>query len=192
MTQEITEPSPDYAAIADLYERTAPLLLAYIRSRLASPEEAEDLLIEVFLVALESEGWANVPPDKHLAWLRTVAQHKLIDRYRQQRHTSTMTPEQRADPLSFASWYNPEQKVVQYEELLQLQAAIQRLPPLQRQVLFLHFVEGMRCLDMASLLGKRAGAVRVLLSRALSRLRAIYDEEPQGEKSHDSRRSVSS
>lgn len=44
-----------------------------------------------------------------------------------------------------------------------MQAVLQRLPSLQRQVLFLHFVNGLHCTEIVFLLGKRDGAVRVLL-----------------------------
>ena len=46
MKQEVTERALDHVSITTLYEKAAPALFAYARSRLSSQEEAEDLLVE--------------------------------------------------------------------------------------------------------------------------------------------------
>ena len=119
--------------------------------------------------------------DEQFAWLRRVAQHKIIDLYRLIGRQLVVTLEHVDKALSLASGKTPEQLVLQREDLCALQAALQRLPPLQQQVVFLHFVNGLRCTEIASLLGKRDGTVRVLLSRALNRLREMYTLSSEGE-----------
>jgi RNA polymerase sigma-70 factor (ECF subfamily) len=181
MKKELTEPLSDQLSMAEFYEKTAPAILAYARSRLPSQEQAEDLLVEVFVAAFESKKFLSLNSDERFAWLRGVAQHKIIDRYRQTGRQMVVTLEHVEKALSLASDKTPEHIVLQQEELRSLQAALYRLPPLQQQVLFLHFVNGLRCTEIATLLGKRDGAVRVLLSRALNRLREIYATSSEGE-----------
>jgi len=181
MEQRLTEQSWGQTSITELYERTAPAIFAYARSRLSSQEQAEDILTEVFLTAFESEKFFRLNPDEQFAWLRRVAQHKIIDRYRLEGRQPVVTLEHVDKALSLERNKTPEQIVLQREELRSLQVALQRLPPLQQQVLFLHFVNGLRCTEIASLLGKRDGAIRVLLSRALNRLREIYATSQEGE-----------
>lgn len=176
MKQEVTAKDAEDLAITALYESAAPALFAYARSRLSSPEEAEDLLVEVFLAALESSVFPTLSTDKQFAWLRRVAQHKIIDSYRHRAHLPTVTMEQVEKTLNLAGSSTPEQRTLRQEELQRLQAALQRLPPLQQQVLFLHFVDELRCIEIAHILGKRDGTVRVLLARALNRLREIYSQ----------------
>jgi DNA-directed RNA polymerase specialized sigma24 family protein len=48
---------------------------------------------------------------------------------------------------------------------------------LQQQVVKLRFFGGLRCAEIAAVLGKREGTVRVLLSRALNLLRALHEEQ---------------
>lgn len=67
---------------AQLYRRTAPTLLAYLLRQVSSREDAEDLLLEVFLAALENEQFKGINEEKQLAWLRTVARYKVADYYR--------------------------------------------------------------------------------------------------------------
>ena len=54
---------------------------------------------------------------------------------------------------------------------------LQRLPGLQQQVVHLRFVYGLRCQEITEVLGKKEGAVRKLLWRALNLVRSLYTEE---------------
>src|SRR5258708_33853660 len=79
------EPSPSSSCLespAALYQEYAPLLFAYLRRQTASLEDAEDLLVEVFLAALERGQLLSVPKGERRRWLFGVAQHKLVDAYR--------------------------------------------------------------------------------------------------------------
>ena len=65
-----------------LYERHAAIILAYVRSRTASWQDAEDLTLEVFLTALEHDNLSWLTDKQQLVWLWRVAHNKLIDSYR--------------------------------------------------------------------------------------------------------------
>jgi RNA polymerase sigma factor (sigma-70 family) len=76
-------PGEDDSLCAQLYRRYAPGILAYLRRHLPTQEDAEDLLLEVFLAALEYEPrLASLSEDEHRAWLGTVARNKVIDHHR--------------------------------------------------------------------------------------------------------------
>jgi DNA-directed RNA polymerase specialized sigma24 family protein len=68
--------------------RFAPTILAYLSQQVPNLQDAEDLLLEVFMAALKYEMLANLPEERQLAWLRRVARNKVIDRYR---HTALLT-----------------------------------------------------------------------------------------------------
>ena len=70
----------------------------------------------------------------------------------------------------------PEQVALRREEERRVAAAVQRLPALQQEVVRLRFAGGLRCAQIADVLGKREGAVRMALSRALNLLRTLYEE----------------
>ena len=80
-------PSPrsdlDDSPAAALYRQHGPLIFAWLLKQAHSWEDAEDLLLEVFLAAFERNRLLAVPEEKRLAWLLSVAQHKLVDYYRQ-------------------------------------------------------------------------------------------------------------
>jgi len=159
---------------ADLYDRYGALILAYLRRHTASLEDAEDLLLDIFVAALEQDQIAAVPEEARVRWLQRVARNKVVDYYRRSARCLTVPLEQSTEDLEMDSALAPEQVVLRQEEQNHLLGAIQQLPPLQQEVLRLRFVAGLRSADIASLLNKRESAVRKLLSRTLNLLRSRY------------------
>ena len=162
----------------DLYHRYAPVIFAYICQHTVSREDAEDLTLEVFTAALERNDLSELPDSEKLRWLRRVAHNKLIDNYRRlKRHRVTSL--ENAETFHFAL-PSPEQSALNQEVYQWLHRAIASLAPSQQAVLRLRFGNELRFDEIAVMLNKREGAVRKLLSRALSALRAAYDQEKEG------------
>lgn len=165
------------APIAVLYQRYAPMLLAYVRRHIASPEDAEDVLLEVFLAAIERDALAGLSEETQLAWLRRVAHNKCIDRYRRAARRVSVPLEEVTETIEDDETTSPEQAAVRNEEHALLRTHLAQLPELQQEVLRLRFAVGLRSAEIAEHLNKREGAVRMLLSRALNLLRAIYENQ---------------
>jgi RNA polymerase sigma-70 factor (ECF subfamily) len=166
----------DESPPAGLYQQHAPGIFAYLRRQNLSREDAEDILLEVFLAAYQRNNLAALAPGEQLAWLRQVTRHKLADHFRRANRRVMVDLDVVADTLYADDTQAPEQVALQRESERQLRAAISHLPAAQQQVLRLHFGEGLRCVDIARMLGKGEGAVRMALSRALNLLRARYTE----------------
>lgn len=163
--------------IGILYQRHAPTFYAYIRLRVSSQEEAEDILLEIFAAALENPKFASLEEGEQIAWLRTVTRNKIIDWYRLVNRYQTVELTEVTDQLFDDDYLAPEQVAIRSEEYTKLHAALQRLSNLQRQVVRLRFFAGLRSTEIATALGKNEGTVRVLLSRALNLLRRVYEEQ---------------
>ena len=71
---------PDPQRVGTAYRREAPRLRAFIRSRVASGEDAEDILHEVFAQAARPNVLAAV--DDVVAWLFRAARNRVVDWYR--------------------------------------------------------------------------------------------------------------
>lgn len=177
MRSEPTETtSLDDPPVATLYDRYATTIFAYLSRRCKTREDAEDMLLDVFVAALEYSKLADVPEERRLPWLLRVAQHKLTDYYRRSKRRSALALEEVAEKLEADETQAPEQHILQQEALERVRAAIGRLPALQQEALRLRFVAGLRSVEIAQVLGKRHGAARMLLSRALNLLRTLYEE----------------
>lgn len=178
MFNQIRQPGrPRHSAMGQLYQQHAPAIYAYIRLRVSSQEDAEDILLDIFAAALENSTFALLPEGEQLAWLRTVTRNKIVDWYRRTNRYRPVELTEVADLLFEDDFQAPEQVAMRNEEHAHLHTAMQGLSSLQQQVVRLRFFGGLRCAEIAAVLGKREGTVRVLLSRSLNLLRKIYEEQ---------------
>jgi len=166
--------SLDESPGAILYERHATPILAYLRLHAPSWEDAEDVLQEVFLAAMEQWKLLNLPENDQLAWLGGVARHKLVDHYRRSQRRAALPLTAITDEMVEEATLAPESIILGRETQRELWEAVRHLSALQQQVVYLRFVGGLRCPQIASLLGKHEDAIRKLLSRAMNQLRSLY------------------
>jgi RNA polymerase sigma factor (sigma-70 family) len=171
---DMTLDEPAMAKIAVLYQHYAPAIFAYLVRHTLSKEEAEDILVEVFLAALESEPFPMLPEKAQLVWLWRVARNKMIDAYRRSTRRQSVTLEHIADSVGDDDMSDPEQLALQQEEYRDLQIHLKGLSALQQEVLQLRFGQGMRCSEIAARMGKHEGAIKAMLSRTLNLLKNIY------------------
>jgi RNA polymerase sigma-70 factor (ECF subfamily) len=154
-------------AIAVLYREFQPRLLRYRSAQ--EPREGEDLAAETWLDA--AAGLARFRGDEQgfQRWLFTIAHRRLID-LRRRRGRS---PRASAALSEFGERPGPddtEALALAATETEVALAHIATLPPDQAEVILLRIVAGLDVSDVAEIVGKKPGAVRVLQHRALTRL----------------------
>ncbi len=173
----------DDTPIARVYQLHAMSLLAYVRQHVPSREDAEDIVVEVFIAALEQGNTSLFASNEQeqLAWLRRVAYHKCIDQHRRSVRRPTVAVEAVAETLFVDEHLSPDQVALRHEEDALLTARLSQLPEHYQTIVQLRFANGLRCTEISRLLNKSEGAIRVLLSRALNRLRDIYSRQPEEE-----------
>ena len=159
---------------ASLYDRFAATIFTYVLNQVQNEQDAEDLLLEVFLAALSNESLSSLPVQGQLAWLRRVARNKVIDRYRHVALLTLLPIEQAMETIDDA--LTPEQHAERQEKFTHLYQAIAHLPALQRELLRLRYRDGLRFYEIADALEKPEGTVRKLMLRTLCQLRMIYDQ----------------
>ena len=157
-----------------LYNLFAATIFTYLSQQVPIEQDAEDLLLEVFLAALKSDSLSNLSAPSQLAWLRRVARNKVIDRYRHIALLTLLPIEQAIEMQDDA--LTPEEYAEQQEKFAHLYQAIARLPALQRELLRLRYRNGLRFHEIAALLEKPEGTVRKLFVRTLHQLREIFDQ----------------
>ncbi|GAC1661578.1 MAG: sigma-70 family RNA polymerase sigma factor [Ktedonobacteraceae bacterium] len=157
-----------------LYRKYVPGLLSYVRMRITSEEDAEDLVVEVFVAALENAKFAVLSEKAKQLWLWRVTRNKVIDVYRRAKTRQNVTLEHVAEGLFEDEMASPEYVALRQEDYMDLYAHLQSLPPLQQQILRMRFGQDLSCSEIATTLGKQENLVRVTLSRSLNLLRKIY------------------
>ncbi len=153
----------DPGAFATLYDRYVDAIHAYVYHQTGSWERAEDVTATTFMRAyaeIEKFEWRGVP---YSAWLYRVASNLVM---RDHRHPSWIElPEGLVDPGE-----GPEDAAVRSERVRRIQAAVRHLSVDQRQAITLRFGSGMRNAEIAQVMRKSEGAVKLLVFRALRSL----------------------
>lgn len=163
-------------AFSRLVRVTHDRFLAFIRRQLASQEECQEVLQEVYLAV--HKGLAGFAGRSKLStWMFSLAHHKICDRIgdKDRRHkefteddSSALSTEGAAEGWDRISpWDSPSDKVSERNRAASLIAkAIDTLPENARQVYQLRDVEGLSGEETAVVLGISEANVRVQLHRA--------------------------
>ncbi len=153
----------DPAAFARLYDRYVDAIHAYVYHQTGSWERAEDVTATTFMRAYSEIGkfeWRGVP---YSAWLYRVASNQIMRDHR--RPGWIELPEGLADPGE-----GPEDAALRSDQAAKIQAAVRQLPRAQRQAITLRFGSGLRNAEVAQVMRKSEGAVKLLIFRAMQGL----------------------
>ncbi|MDA8395140.1 MAG: sigma-70 family RNA polymerase sigma factor [Candidatus Dormibacteraeota bacterium] len=153
----------DPAAFARLYDRYVDAIHAYVYHQTGSWERAEDVTATTFMRAYAEIGkfeWRGVP---YSAWLYRVASNQILRDHR--RPGWIELPDGLVDPGE-----GPEEAALRSDRVAKVQAAVRRLSRDQRQAITLRFGAGLRNAEVAQVMRKSEGAVKLLIFRALRKL----------------------
>lgn len=158
----------DEDAFAELYRRYADSIYRYALSRGLPPADAEDVVSTVFLRAFQSlpgyreRGWP------FSAYLYGIARNALVDLYRRDRREATGDEAlERPEPQA-----EVDDQVTRRAQLEAVRQALAGLPEDYQEVIRLRLLLDLPTATVAAWMGRKEGAVRVLLHRALQALRA--------------------
>lgn len=174
----------DEAAFTELFEIFYEPLLGYIARR-SDRDDTEDLLSETWLRVVQYLPNYKAQKDASFrAWIFRIAHNKIIDYYRTlKKHLSIDEPsgdEEDAIPyslqLSGDERENPDQKFASKMALEELRKHIQSLPSLQQEIIELKYLEGFTNTEIAHIVNKSEGNVRVIQLRGLKALREMIED----------------
>ena len=166
MPEQVIQRARD-AAVAQTFQSERRRLLDFIRRRVRTNEDAEDILQDVFYQLLTGYSVAE-PIEKLTSWLFTVARNKVIDWYRKRKPESLTTVLKNEDaPLNledilYDPSQNPDDLFMRSLVWRELADALDELPAKQRDVFVMHELEGKSFREMAELTGE---SINTLLSR---------------------------
>lgn len=157
--------SGDCDAFGEIYGRYLDRIYRYILYQVGDGMTAEDLTEEVFLKAWKAlknyRGHGKAFP----SWLYRIAHNHVIDHWRSRaRQESPYTD-------AMVSVDGPEEEAEKRELQAELAQALSHLPAEQAQVIVLKFIEGLETSEVARIMKKSQGAVRIMQMRALANLR---------------------
>jgi RNA polymerase sigma-70 factor (ECF subfamily) len=172
----------DAAALTALFREYQPRMLRYLRAQ--ERDMADDLAAEVWLAV--ARGLERFQGDERgfRGWLFTIARHRVVEhRRRQARRRTEPLPVDRLDGPVDRGWGgDPAWLVVEH---LGAQATVEELisdlSPDQAEAMLLRVLGGFDVAEVARIMDRSPGSVRVLCHRALTRLAAKMGEEALAE-----------
>lgn len=162
----------DPAAFSELYEYYFPRMYGYVIYRVNDQHDAEDLVADIFLRALQGlERFDYRGEGAFAAWLFRIANNAVISLYRQRSREAT-TP--LSDEGLVTQQKEPDTRLMHQEEAARLHQLVNSLSKQRREVISLKFFGGLRNQEIAEILGINERTVASHLCRGIEDLRAKY------------------
>jgi RNA polymerase sigma factor (sigma-70 family) len=191
MTLNGTMTAQQNEVIQETVHRERKRLLDFIRQRVPTEEDAEDILQDVFYQF--TNAYRSMEPiEKVTSWLFTVARNRITDFFRKKKAVSfsSLSKPASSDEDDEQNYFleeimqdmsdSPEGQYVRSLVWDTLNAALEELPDEQREIFTLHELEGVSFKEMSE---KMKLPLNTLLSRKRyavlhlrKRLQSLYDE----------------
>ena len=141
-----------------LYETHARRLWAFVVRASGSATAADDIVQEAFVRILGARSMDAAGAEDRRRYLYAIATNLVRRRYRDARDAAAI--ETVRTPAAF-------------DDRLIVERALAALPPIERQTLWLAYVEGWSWREVAAMLGYREGSIRQVAVRARRRFRKV-------------------
>lgn len=160
-------------------------LFGFIRSRVPTNEDAEDILQDVWYQLSNQPEPEQI--DSMSGWLHRVARNKITDKYRKKKEDSldNITVSNNEDGLSIAEFFLVDENDPDAKELQQLFwetlfDALEELPPNQREVFILNELEEKTLQQIADMQHEKLKTIisrkRYAVQHLRKRLEDLYNE----------------
>ncbi|HEY3217738.1 MAG TPA: RNA polymerase sigma factor [Candidatus Limnocylindria bacterium] len=165
----------DRSAFAELYDAYFARVYGYVAARLGSRSDAEDVVADTFVRALDAlPRFEYRGPGSFAAWLFRIAHNRALTESAKRRHQVDLDADAVAGRPGSLVDRSPEAGVEQAEDAHLIRRLIQSLSPRRQEVVTLRFFGGLRNREIAEVLGLDERTVASHLCRALDELRTKY------------------
>jgi RNA polymerase sigma-70 factor (ECF subfamily) len=167
----------DPDAFARLYDLYIERIFRFVRFKVSSQEEAEDISSDVFLKAWKFIKESDVKIGNFKAFVYRIARNCVIDFYRNKSRAFERLTDDQEQLETIRDQKNLQEEVANKIEVAAIENHLGKLKEEYREVILLKHVEGFSLSEIAGILEKKSGAVRVLLHRAMKALKDIIDSQ---------------
>ncbi len=166
----------DREAFAALYDKHVVQVYRHVYYRVSSKCDAEDITQEVFIRAWKAIDKYRRTGAPFVAWLIVIAHNLIADHYKARKKEPV--------PLGEIQTYikNGDTSSEDSFDKYYVKNAILKLKGTRQKVIVMRFIDGFNYGEIAKVLNKSEGAVRVIQHRALNDLREILKRTEQAVK----------
>lgn len=159
----------DQEALAMLYDRYAAMVKGLAYRILNSPEEAEEVVLDVFSQIWRKASSYDSRQSRVDTWIFMIARSRTLDKLRSlSRLAQVVTACEQLVPVPLNT---PEEELIISERREQVQTAMANLPPEQRQVIELAYYQGLSHTEIAAKMNLPLGTIKTRIRLGLNKLR---------------------
>jgi RNA polymerase sigma-70 factor (ECF subfamily) len=168
----------DSRAVAELYDRYAPVLLP-VALRIVGATYAEDVLHDAFVSLPDRAKLYSAARGSVGAWLVILVRNLSIDRVRRRGRRKQLDEANAAAPSEAPApvWANPEHAALAAGRRQTVLRALATLSPVHRGTLEMAFFEGLTYAEIAERERISLGTVKSRASRAMAALAEVLGDE---------------
>ena len=173
----------DPAAFGWIYDAHFDAIFHYILYRVGTVHTAEDLTAQTFYKALNNLWkfrWTGAPIS---AWLYRIATNEVNSHFRQKKNKIYTDIDEMSNYLEDEvnrpdrEVETAEAVVQQHQTFLMLNRCIQQLKPDEQTLITMRYFEKKPFKEISEILGKREGALRMRIWRALEKLKVMLESQ---------------
>ncbi|HLG25332.1 MAG TPA: sigma-70 family RNA polymerase sigma factor, partial [Candidatus Gracilibacteria bacterium] len=169
--QLVEDAKTNTESFGKLYDLYFPKIFAFVRAKTNNRDDAEDLVSEVFMKALENipnYEWRGIP---FAAWLFTIARNTLNNYYVKSGKTKHSDLEEARLVVEDEQQVSPHKKAAQEELAEQVRAVLAELPEKELNVVQLKFFAQLNNREIVHVTGLSESNVAVILFRTLKKIK---------------------
>lgn len=167
----------DSESFAKLYDFYVERIYRFIYFKVSKQEDAQDLCSEVFL-----KTWQYLIANKKIgnfnALLYKIARHVVIDFYRKKSQNEIATEDEILQQIEYQK--NVAQEVENKLEVENIEKYLKRLKDEYREIIILKYVDELSIDEIAKIVNKSKGNVRVIIHRAIKALKELIESNING------------
>ena len=161
----------DAGAFETLYARHRTRLFRFVLRSIKARAVAEELYQEIWMRVIEART-SYTPKARFTTWLFTIAHNHLVDHWR--KRGLTLVALESEEIVSGSP--DPADQAQAREALARFAAALEALPPLQREAFLLHEEGGLGIAEIAAATGANEETAKSRLRYALAKLKAAVND----------------
>ncbi len=147
-----------------IYTEYSGKVMGYMRARIRSSAEAEDLHSEVFEKILKKIGEFDPSKASLNTWIFTITRNTVIDHFRRTKPSEELD-ENLSDNVEL------DEDLLNTETLSELAAALRKLPQQMMDIIVLRYYDGKPLTEIAEMMNLSYGAVKLRHQNAVLMLR---------------------
>ncbi len=155
------------------YNKNKDKLFNYLMARLNfDRQQAEDLLMDVVLKAYENFHTFNPEKGKFRTWIFTLTHNHLVNFWRSNKKTASL--EQLMEGGIHPAVNESDQQIGQMIDSQKIHHILSLMKDGEKEIITLRYLQELNYGEIAQITGKKEGAIRTGLSRALGRFAELY------------------